>query len=111
MLESGTWIKSQRETLRIKPSDVERITRNIAEKKDNSDFYVSHSTLADIESESVPSIHKLFSLAFCLKLSLNELLMAFGVDSEEISPTQAESHGDAFLVACITSGVVNGATA
>jgi hypothetical protein len=28
-----------------------------------------HSTLADIETGSVPSIHKLFSLAACLRVS------------------------------------------
>src|SRR5205823_5194295 len=53
-MDSGKWIRSLRDERLIKPSDVERITRNIAEKKDNSDFYVSHSTLADIETGSIP---------------------------------------------------------
>ena len=55
-MDSGKWIRSLRDERLIKPSDVERITRNIAEKKGNSDFYVSHSTLADIETGSIPSI-------------------------------------------------------
>jgi hypothetical protein len=33
---------------------------------------------------SVPSIHKLFSLATCLKLSLDELLVAFGINRNEV---------------------------
>ncbi len=82
-MEPGKWIRALREERLIKPSDVERITRNISDFKGNADFYVSHSTLADIEAGSIPSIHKLFSLALCFKLPLNDLLMPFGVDLEE----------------------------
>ncbi len=39
--------------------------------------------MADIETGSVPSIHKLFSLAACLKVSLEELLLVFGIDSND----------------------------
>jgi transcriptional regulator with XRE-family HTH domain len=60
------------------------VSRSIADVKGNADFYVSHSTLADIETGSVPSIHKLFSLAACLKVSLEELLLVFGIDSNEV---------------------------
>ena len=74
-----------REERLIKPSDVERITRAVADSKRNSDFYVPHSTLADIESGSIPSIHKLFSLAISLKVPLNELLLLFGIDPKEIN--------------------------
>lgn len=84
-MESGKWIRSLREERLIKPSDVERITRDVAEKKSNSDFYVSHSTLADIEAGSVPSIHKLFSLAFCLGVPIQQLLLPFGINLEEDS--------------------------
>jgi hypothetical protein len=41
--------------------------------------------LADIESGSIPSIHKLFSLAISLKIPLNELLLLFGIDPKEIN--------------------------
>jgi transcriptional regulator with XRE-family HTH domain len=92
-LDSGKSIRSLREERLIKPSDVERITRNVAEKKGDSDFYVSHSTLADIEAGSIPSIHKLFSLAICLRVPLQELLLPFGIDPEEISypPTSIQN--------------------
>jgi transcriptional regulator with XRE-family HTH domain len=82
-MEPGKWIRALREERLIKPSDIERITRNVAELKGNTDFYVSHSTLADIEAGSIPSIHKLFSLALSLKLPLEELLLPFGIDLEE----------------------------
>lgn len=84
-MEAGKWIRALREERSIKPSDVERITRTVAEAKRNSDFYVPHSTLADIESGSVPSIHKLFSLAISLKVPLDELLLLFGIDPREIN--------------------------
>lgn len=84
-MEAGKWIRALREERLIKPSDVERITRAVADTKRNSDFYVPHSTLADIESGSVPSIHKLFSLAISLQVPLNELLLLFGIDPKEIN--------------------------
>ena len=62
-MDSGKWIRELREERFVKSSDIERISRSIAEAKGNPDFYVSHSTLADVETGSVPSIHKLFSLA------------------------------------------------
>jgi hypothetical protein len=40
--------------------------------------------LADIEAGSVPGIQKLFSLAAGLKISLDELLLVFGVDANEV---------------------------
>ena len=83
-MDSGKWIRELREERFVKSSDIERISRSIAEAKGNPDFYVSHSTLADVETGSVPSIHKLFSLAACLKVSLEELLLVFGIDAGDV---------------------------
>ena len=83
-MESGKWIRALREERSIKPSDIERITRSIADAKAYPEFYVSHSTLADIEAGAIPGIHKLFSLAVALKVPLNELLVPFGIDQSEI---------------------------
>src|SRR5580704_8216820 len=91
-MDSGKWIRELREERFVKSSDIERISRSIADVKGNADFYVSHSTLADVETGSVPSIHKLFSLAACLKVSLEELLLVFGIDANEVRqfPGQGE---------------------
>src|SRR6202049_1997614 len=83
-MDSGKWIRELRDERFVKSSDIERISRSIADIKGNADFYVSHSTLADIVTGSVPSIHKLFSLAACLKVSLEELLLVFGIDANEV---------------------------
>jgi transcriptional regulator with XRE-family HTH domain len=83
-MHSGKWIQELREERFVKSSDIERISRSIADLRSNADFYVSHSSLADIETGSVPSIHKLFTLAACLKVSLEELLLVFGIDVNEV---------------------------
>src|SRR5260370_13055911 len=82
-MDSGTWIKQLLEERFIKASDLERLSRSIAEAKGNPDYYVSHGTLADIAEGSVPSIYKIFSLAVCLKLPYEELLLVFGIDPKE----------------------------
>lgn len=84
-MDSGTWIKQQLEERFIKASDLERLSRSIAEAKGNSDYYVSHATLADIAAGSTPSIRKIFSLAVCLKVTYEQLLLVFGIDSREVN--------------------------
>jgi transcriptional regulator with XRE-family HTH domain len=83
-MHSGKWIRELREERSIKSGDIERISRAIAQVKGSPDFYISHSTLCDIETGSIPSVHKLFSLASCLKVSLEQLLLAFGIDIDEL---------------------------
>ncbi len=83
-MNPGKWIRDLREERFVRSSDIERVSRSIADVKGDADFYVSHSTLADVETGAVPSIHKLVSLAVCLKVPLEELLLVFGIDSEEV---------------------------
>ena len=88
-MHPGKWIRALREERFIKPSEVERITRHIAETRGNPEFYVPHSTLADIEAGSIPGIYKLFSLALSYKVPLDELLLPFGVDAAETADQPA----------------------
>jgi len=81
--DSGQLIKKLRQERHLKPSDIERLSSSIAYSKENSDFYISHATLADVESGSVPSIYKIFSLAVCFKISYAEMLLSFGLDPGE----------------------------
>jgi len=89
-MDSGEVIQELRKERLVKTSDVEWISRTIASIKSNPDFYVSHSTLADVENGSVPSIHKLFSLAVCLNVPLEELLAILGIDTQDVSPFLVE---------------------
>jgi len=77
---SGHWIRELREQRGLKPKDIENITQVIARRKRNPDFYLSHGTLAGIESGSTPTIHKLYSLAAALGVSMGEMLIPFGID-------------------------------
>ncbi len=54
-MRSGKQIRELREGRFVKSGDIERISRSIADVKGNSDFYVSHSSLADVETGSVPT--------------------------------------------------------
>lgn len=101
-MEPGKWIRALREDRLMKPSDLERITRSIAETRGNPDFYISHSSLADIESGAIPGIHKLFSLALCLKVSLKELLRPFGIDEANVSDPASEPTTDAPALPSLT---------
>ena len=83
-MNSGKWIRELREERFVRSSDIERVSRSIADVKGDADFYVSHSTLADVEAGAVPSIYKLVSLAICLRVPLDELLLVFGIDGEEV---------------------------
>jgi len=83
-MESGKVIRELREERFLRPTDIERMSRAIAVARENPDFYVSHSTLADIESGAVPSVHKFFSLAACLRVPLEELMVAYGINAEEV---------------------------
>ena len=82
-MEPGKLIRELREERFLRSSDIERITRTIADARGNPDFYVPHSTLADIETGAVPSIHKLFSLAMCFRVPMDELLLPYGIDATE----------------------------
>lgn len=97
-MEPGKWIRALREERLMKPSDIERITRSVAETRGNPDFYISHSSLADIEAGAIPGIHKLFSLALCLKVPLNELLLPFGIDDAVVPSSGRESATDALTL-------------
>jgi transcriptional regulator with XRE-family HTH domain len=78
-------IRELRNERLLKASDIERITRALADAKQNPDYYISHSTLADIEAGSVPSIFKLFGLAIALRVPLDEILRQVGIGPEEVS--------------------------
>src|SRR5258708_13520108 len=88
-MDSGNWIRKLREERFLKPTELERLSRAIAEAAGNSDFYISHGSLADIEAGGVPSIHKLFSLSCFLRISYDDLLRVFGInlgDAAQFAP-------------------------
>jgi transcriptional regulator with XRE-family HTH domain len=83
-MDSGSWIRKLREERFLKAREIERLSRAIADVTGNPDYYVSHASLADIESGTVPSIFKLTSLACFLGVSYEELLHVFGVNLRDM---------------------------
>jgi transcriptional regulator with XRE-family HTH domain len=84
-MDPGELVRKMREERAIRSSEIERISRSIAAAEGNPEFFISHATLANIESSnSHPSIYKLFSLAVCFKIPYEQILLAFGVDPQKV---------------------------
>jgi hypothetical protein len=83
MIESGQVINKLREERFLKTSDIERLSRSIADHKENDDYYIAHATLLEIEAGSVPKIYKIDCLAIIFKIPLTQMLMVFGIDSRK----------------------------
>src|SRR5215472_13464101 len=88
-MQAGEKLKDLRNKLGISLRDVEEYSRQIAETQGNEDFFISNGWLTQIENtDSVPGIHKLFTLSIIYHTSYVELLAIFGVRLEEIARHQ-----------------------
>ena len=77
---SGSRLKAERERLSLSIRDVSLISRDLAKQRDNPDYYIAHSTLADIENgKQMPSIYKLYSLSVIYRRRYDEVAAWCGV--------------------------------
>lgn len=68
--------------------DVQDLSRRIADNRQCDDFYISHSSLSEIEnSESQPSLQKLYTLSEVYQTSFIKLLQFYKIDLEQIGGT------------------------
>jgi hypothetical protein len=82
--EAGGWLRAQRERLRLSARDVEDLSLQIANKKKDKRYYVSHAWLIDIENGRFkPSILKLHTLSRIYQLDWYALLARFQIPIEE----------------------------
>jgi hypothetical protein len=82
MEEAGLKLKRIRERLRLKYRDVEIASSEIAARRQNDEFVVALSRLADIENKgTMPSMYRLYSLCAIYCLELTEVLSWYGVSS------------------------------
>src|SRR6266851_1563087 len=89
MSSAGERLKDIRARLGITTRDVADLSQKIADEEENEEFYISNAWLTQIEnSDSVPGIHKLYTLSIIYHLRLGELLLLFGVDVRKISKRQ-----------------------
>src|SRR5260370_16216276 len=81
----GEQLRQIRDKLGISTREVESRSKQIAESEGNPEFSISHAWLTQIENgdAALSSIHKLFSLASIYCMSVPELLLVIGVDSQK----------------------------
>ncbi len=61
--QAGEQIRALREERGLRPADIERLSRRLAEKMQDPDYAIPHGTLNGIEGGATPTIYKLASLA------------------------------------------------
>jgi transcriptional regulator with XRE-family HTH domain len=85
MERPGEKLKRVREKLRLTYRDVERASQQIAARRNNDEFSIALSRLADIEHKgTVPTIFRLFSLCAIYRLDLCEVLGWYGVPPDAL---------------------------
>jgi transcriptional regulator with XRE-family HTH domain len=90
-LRAGEQLKEIRSRLGITTRDVTELSQKIAESEGNVEFSISNPWLTEIEnSDSIPSIYKLYSLSIIYHLKFSDILQLFGVDVQKIGKQQIE---------------------
>lgn len=90
-IAAGEQLKDLRLRLGMTTRDVSDLSKRIVDSEGNEEFRVSTTWLNEIEnSESVPSIYKLYSLSVIYHVKLGDLLNLYGVDTNKISKLQTE---------------------
>lgn len=83
-MHAGKRIRRRRLALRLKPSEIEQLTISMGLRLRDPRYFIAHSTLADIEAGSTPSVYKMLSLAYCLCLTEDQILHWYGLDLQLI---------------------------
>jgi transcriptional regulator with XRE-family HTH domain len=90
-LRAGEQLKELRGRVGITTREVEELSRKLADSENNSEFYISNAWLTQLENtQSSPSIYKLYSLSVIYRIKFNELLHIFGIDLDRIAKYQSE---------------------
>lgn len=79
-------LKELRARLGITTRDVSEFSQKIAEAEGNPEFQISNAWLTQIEnSDSVPSIFKLYSLSAIYRMKFTDLLLLYGLDMQKLN--------------------------
>ena len=85
-------LKDIRCRLGITTREVADLSQRIAEAEGNPEFHISNAWLTQVEnSDSVPSIFKLYSLSAIYRIRFTDLLLLYGVDLHHLSRNQLNS--------------------
>jgi transcriptional regulator with XRE-family HTH domain len=82
----GERIRQRRLELGLRPSQIERMSGYFSLKVQDPRCGISHSILAGIESGAIPSFYKVLSLAYCLRVTDEEILEWYGIDMTSVRP-------------------------
>lgn len=86
MDRAGEKLKRVRERLKLTFRDVEQASQKIATRRENEEFAIALSRLADIENKgTLPSIYRLYTLCAIYRLDLNEVLRWYGVPMDHLT--------------------------
>src|SRR5712675_872501 len=78
-------LKSIRSRLGITTREVADFSQKIAEAEGNPEFHISNAWLTQIEnSDSVPSVFKLYSLSSIYRIKFSDVLLLYGVDLQNL---------------------------
>jgi len=76
----------------ITTREVADFSQKIAEAEGNPEFHISNAWLTQVEnSDSVPSIFKLYSLSSIYRIKFTDLLLLYGLDLQHLSRNQMDS--------------------
>src|ERR1041384_984960 len=82
-------LKSVRGRLGITTREVADFSQRIAEAEGNPEFQISNAWLTQVEnSDSVPSIFKLYSLSSIYRIKFSDILLLYGVDLQHLTNHQ-----------------------
>src|SRR2546422_5722182 len=85
-------LKELRSRLGITTRDVAELSEKIAESEGNPEYQISNAWLTQIEnSDSVPSIFKLYSLSAIYRMKFTDLLLLYGLDLQRLGLHQLAS--------------------
>jgi transcriptional regulator with XRE-family HTH domain len=86
---AGERLKEIRSRLGLTTRDVAEFSEKIADAEGNQEFLISNAWLTQVEnSDSVPSIFKLYSLSAIYRIKFTDLLRLFGVDLQNLGQHQ-----------------------
>jgi transcriptional regulator with XRE-family HTH domain len=87
----GKKLREARELLRLRYRDVEEASHKIAGLRNNPEFAIGLSRLADIENKgTVPTVYRLYSLCVIYRLDFDSVLRWYGISLEELPSDAAQ---------------------
>lgn len=86
---AGRQLRAARERVGLSTRDVERLSRLLAESKQNQEYYISHAWLSQIErGELTPGIFKIYTLSTIYQFRLDQTLAFFGIEIADLGHEQ-----------------------